>query len=206
MKKNKKEDFDKLLEFIDFFKFDFISFKLDLDNNICAVLAEVVLQSGMNYKTVVKPRIDRIKDVYDDINTIESILEYINFSNVGEILQWKGDIKKSRFLRLVKFLSFQGVDNCYDLKQWLLSTNNQNELLTLDGIGPKSLDYIMLLVGISSIPIDRHLLSFAQMSGVDSSEYEYISSLYKEVSKYHGIEYHVLDSTIWNFMNEVLVS
>ena len=206
MRTLKNDDVDRLLSYIDFFKFDFTSYELVSNDNICAVLAEVVLQSGMNYKTVVYPRVARIKLEFDFLSSIDSILNYVNLVNIEEILLWSGSTRKERFLELVTFLSSYGINSCNDLHSWLLCSKNQNELLKVKGIGPKSLDYLMLLVGISSIPIDRHLLSFAQMSGVQSSEYQYISSLYKKVSDYYDIEYHVLDSTIWNFMNRILVS
>ncbi|MCK5051935.1 MAG: hypothetical protein KAS53_09450 [Candidatus Cloacimonetes bacterium] len=200
------DDFNKLRDFINFFEFDLSSSsKISQTLNICAVLAEVVLQSGMNYNNVVRPRIVRILKNYPDLNTIDKMNNVLDFNKVQEILIWKGKIRIKRFLKLVFFLNEQRINSTDELKLWLSLTSNQNQLLELEGIGPKSLDYLKLLVGISTIPIDRHLSNFAEMSGVSTKKYDYLSNLYKQVCKYLKVEYHILDSAIWNFMNSLLV-
>ena len=102
------DDFNKLRDFINFFEFDLSSSsKISQTLNICAVLAEVVLQSGMNYNNVVRPRIVRILKNYPDLNTIDKMNNVLDFNKVQEILIWKGKIRIKRFLKLVFFLNEQ---------------------------------------------------------------------------------------------------
>jgi thermostable 8-oxoguanine DNA glycosylase len=158
----------------------------------------------MNYKTVVLPRVNRILDRYPNYTSIDYFISDLDENTIQEILMWKGVTRQRRFFKLATFLYDQDVYTSQELKSWISIDTNQEHLLQIEGIGPKSIDYLSLLVGNSAIPIDRHLCNFAVMSGVTNTTYSYLSELYKQVCDFLRIEYHKLDCIIWNFMNSLL--
>jgi hypothetical protein len=63
------------------------------------------------------------------------------------------------------------IDTEEELKSWLSGDNNLPRLRVLKGIGPKTVDYCKILVGISTSAIDRHLLNFLKMAGLTPINY-----------------------------------
>jgi hypothetical protein len=45
------------------------------------------------------------------------------------------------------------------------------KLLSIKGIGPKTVDYFKILVGVSTAAIDRHLLNFLKLAGLTPAGY-----------------------------------
>jgi endonuclease III len=200
------DDAEKVIEFIEFLNFDFNQESRYINNDhMGAIIAEVVLQAGLNYRNVVKPRVDHIIKNYPLHSTINSMLMLIELKDVTEILNWQGKEKIDRFINLLVFCEKHKIDNTIDFKNWIVFEENEQELLALKGIGPKTVDYLKLLLGIQSIPIDRHLFNFARLSGVKSKKYSDVSLLYKNVSKMLNVDCTILDSVIWNFMRVVSV-
>ena len=48
----------------------------------------------------------------------------------------------------------------------------RGELLGLLGVGRKTIDYMACLVGLDSLAVDRHVRTFANRSGIESTDYE----------------------------------
>ncbi len=197
---------DKLVSFISFLNLRFNSTERKSYNNLGATLADTILQSGLHYKTVVWPRVDYILKFYTEFRKTSEIQDLVNEITTSTYLNWKGIEKINRFNNLLRLLRDHYIQTENDLKEWLSYDSTEYLLLSQRGIGPKTLDYIKLLVGIQSIPIDRHLLRFANMGEIYISSYQEASSIYKNVSEELNIDYLTLDRTIWSFMSEVMLS
>jgi len=205
-KQTLNEQVEKIVNFIKFLNLDLKpKLRFICNNHIGATIADAVLQSGMNYRTVVKPRVIRILRNYSSYKTISDILNLIEEIGTSELLNWKGQEKIERFNKIIILLHNCRVETEEDLKIWINNEINQQMLLNIKGIGPKTVDYIKLLVGIPSIPIDRHLLKFANLCEVRINKYFEASLIYKRVSETLNVEYHVLDSAIWNFMSSLSI-
>jgi hypothetical protein len=70
-------------------------------NHLGAVLADCVLQAGLNYRTVVKARIERIIYLFPEATTLAGTTELVERGAVSDFLMWKHSEKIERFIRLV---------------------------------------------------------------------------------------------------------
>lgn len=139
-----------------------------------AVLADSVLQAGLNYATVVRPRVLAILRTYSSHDTVSSLLELIKEQRTGEFLSWRHHEKVTRFETLVVFLKEWGVEDVHDLRSNLALEEFCEAIQTLNGIGPKTVDYMACLVGIDSIAVDRHVRTFAKSVGVENDDYHFL--------------------------------
>jgi len=142
--------------------------------HVGAVLADSVLQAGLNYSTVVRPRVLSILHNYPEANTISSVLQVTSQKRTGLFLNWQHHEKVSRFEKLVAFLHEQGIEDVNDLRTQLGLEEFCDALLLVRGIGPKTVDYMACLVGIDSIAVDRHVRNFAKKVGVTESDYIFL--------------------------------
>lgn len=139
-----------------------------------AVLADSVLQAGLNYATVVRPRVLAILQAYPQLDTIAALLELIQEGGTRQFLNWRHHEKVTRFEALVAFLNEWGVDNVQDLQAHLTAEQFCDAIQTINGVGPKTVDYMACLVGIDSIAVDRHVRSFAKKVGVENDDYHFL--------------------------------
>ena len=59
-----------------------------------------------------------------------------------------------------------GIENERQLAVWIEKSGNTEYLLSIKGIGPKTVDYLKMLSGCQSIAIDRHLFQFLRLANV----------------------------------------
>ena len=95
----------------------------------------------------------------------------------------------------------EGVNSEEDFRQWGRVSENEEKLLALDGIGYKTVDYLKLLSGLETIPIDRHLFKFLKDSEIPITTYYDASYIFKSVAKELNIEERLLDKIIWDYMS-----
>jgi hypothetical protein len=166
-----------------------------------AVLADSVLQAGMNYRTVVAPRVERIKREYPEACVTSSFLALLGRLGAHEILQWRNSEKPQRLIDLTWLLACEEVENCADLRSWLAGKESVSKLLAVRGIGPKTADYLGLLVGRSGIAVDRHVLGFLRQEGVRVSRYAEAQDLLIECAARVRVDTAFLDHAIWLAMS-----
>jgi hypothetical protein len=166
-----------------------------------ATITDVILQAGLNYKNVVYPRVRVIIDKYSYYKTTSRFIILFKTIPLNDILNWKDNYKTERIKKLTYFLYNLSIETEEELSKWLKENDNVNHLLQLDGIGPKTVDYIKKMVGIPSISVDRHMFKFLELAGIKTSEYDYAKFLLKKTSQYLNMSYEYLDSNIWNFMS-----
>ncbi len=143
-------------------------------DHLGAVLADSVLQAGLNYATVVRPRVLAILRTYPTFDTISALLGVIQERRTGAFLNWRHHEKVSRFETLVAFLRDSGIENVQDLRVSLASEQFCDHIQTVNGVGPKTVDYMACLVGIDSIAVDRHVRTFAKKVGVENDDYHFL--------------------------------
>lgn len=166
-------------------------------NHVGAALADAVLQSGLNYRTVVKRRVDRIQLVYPDAAILPGVMAIVEQQRVSEFLEWRHPTKIKRFVDVVVLLSADGVECVGDLRRWLASSDARDRLLKLRGVGPKTYDYMCCLVGMDRIAIDRHVKTFASEAGVPISGYEELQVAVSYAADLLGLARRDFDAWIW---------
>jgi hypothetical protein len=161
------------------------------------VLADAVLQAGLNYETVVRMRVMRIESQFPETATLSGLIELIERGGASDLLLWKHPTKLTRFVCLAKFLAMRGIETTDELKRWLCVSGARTDLLRLNGIGPKTCDYLCCLVGIDGVAVDRHLKRFASEAGVSVRDYECLKSVVGYAADLLGMSRRDFDAWIW---------
>lgn len=193
---------EKLVKYVNTIP-DFIIYeKIDGNyNHIGATVADAILQANNNYTSNVKPRIKRILDTYPKAKTTSSLFFLLEKINTVEFLNWNGEDRAKRFLNVLSLLSLEKINTEIELKNWLSDDNNLPKLRAIKGIGPKTIDYFKILVGISTSAIDRHLLNFLKMAGLTPSNYYEAQIIINSAADILSVKHSYFDHSIWQFMS-----
>jgi len=193
----------KLVDFINSlegFKFD-----SEIDGNyqhMGATLVDGVLQAGLNYKTVVKPRVDFVLSTYPGYKTTSLFLDLCIEEGIKNVISWKDDRKPDLITTLLLLLKNEGIETCQEFSSWLNDSQNRNKLRSIKGIGPKTIDYFKILLGQESVAVDIHLINFIQIANIELSGYEEIKTLITNAANILGVKASVLDYSIWKYMSD----
>lgn len=166
-------------------------------DHLGAILADSVLQAGLNYRTVVRPRITRILISYPDAATTAGLLSLLDAGQTREFLGWDHAVKVHRFERLVRFIDRESILTSAELRTRLHDDSFGEGLQELNGVGPKTVDYMACLVGIETIAVDRHIRNFAQRVGVESTEYDYLKRVFCIAADLLAVSRREFDAWIW---------
>jgi hypothetical protein len=166
-------------------------------DHIGAVLADCILQAGLNYRTVVRPRVKRIQANYPSAARLSGVKAIVDGGEASDFLCWKHAEKLSRFSGLVALLGADSVEEVSDLREWLNQTRARERFLSLHGIGPKTYDYVCCLVGIDRIAVDRHVKSFASEAGVTIRGYDELQVVVSYAADLLGLRRREFDAWIW---------
>lgn len=169
--------------------------------HIGALFADVILQAGLNYNSVVKPRVKRILIDYPEAYTLTRFKDLVDSKGLCNVIDWNHHVKLERFDSLVAFCMLNNIDTCVQLKEFLLITSNQKALLDLKGIGPKTVDYLMKLLSFDTIAVDRHIYSFVEMAEIDASGYDVTKRVVEYAADFLQIPRVEIDYSIWKYMS-----
>lgn len=173
------------------------SFSRSSCQHLGAVLADSVLQSGLNYSTVVKPRISRILKEYEHANNTSELILIIKTGNTSEFLNWQHMTKITRFEELVISIHELGIENSMELRKRLDEESFCRSLQEISGIGPKTVDYMSCLLGIESVAVDRHIRNYAKRAGVVETDYNFLKRVFCFAADFLQIPRRNFDSWIW---------
>jgi hypothetical protein len=169
--------------------------------HIGAILADAALQAGLNYRTVVKIRIDRIVQDFPEAATLSGMFKAIASIGVADFLQWHHHTKMSRFVCLAELLRDQNIDGFHELRIWLQNPTCREKLRAIHGVGPKTVDYLCGLVGLDFIAVDRHIRAFASDAGVTAGDYEFLQIVISYAADLLGVSRRHFDASIWTYMS-----
>jgi endonuclease III len=162
-----------------------------------AVLTDTILQAGLDYDKVVLPKVLRVLENYPEAATTSGLLNVLESKGYQEVLQWNDDVKPDRLKRLATFLQDRDVETVTDLKTWLLRPESRRELLGINGVGPKTADYLPILAGLPSVAVDRHIRRFCAEAGIKKN----VSKAVKEAAAELRVDEGFLDYSIWFYMS-----
>jgi hypothetical protein len=137
-----------------------------------AVIVDAGLQAGLSYRTVVEPRVQRLLAHWPTATTTSNFRAKVRRFGLREVLQWRDRVKLERIVRLTDLLASEDVENTEDASEWLTLAQAERRLLRLHGIGPKTVAYLRLLVGLPEIAVDRHVRVFAGGVGLQAPDLE----------------------------------
>jgi len=171
-------------------------------HHLGAILADSVLQAGINHKKIVRPRIDRIQQLFPEAAILSGIFASIDRVGLSDFLLWHHPAKPARFMALVELLRHQDIENVSQLQRWLLTEGCRHKLIAINGIGPKTVDYLCALVGHDCVAVDRHIRTFAKAAGVDVADYSSIQAVVSYAADLLGVSRRALDAWIWMYQSE----
>jgi hypothetical protein len=169
--------------------------------HVGAILADAALQAGLNYRTVVKVRIDRIVLDFPEAATLSGTFKAIAFVGVAEFLQWHHHTKVSRFACLADLLRNESIDDFHELRTWLQYPSCREKLRAIHGVGPKTVDYLCGLVGLDFIAVDRHIRTFASDAGVKAVDYYFLQMVVSYAADLLGVSRRHFDASIWTYVS-----
>lgn len=171
-------------------------------HHMCALLADAALQAGVRYTTVVRPRVQKLLELYPNSSTVSATLHLLQRITAHELLGWSHRAKPQRFVDLVNTCAKHGVDSVADLGNWIETTTGTTRLLAIPGIGPKTVDYLGLLAGQARIPMDRHLLLLASLAGVPPTNYHYAQSVVVAACEDLGLDIRRTEHALWGLLHQ----
>src|SRR3989344_235636 len=177
----------------------------EIDGNydhIGATITDAILQAGIKYDSVVKPRVSGLRNKYSYEKTTSKFLRIIEEVGVDKLLNWKKDDAKLRcILSVAKFFKEEGIETEKELRQWLRIKNNVMKLKKLKGIKDKTVDYFKILVGIKTSAIDRHLFNFIHEAKIEVNKYFEAQMIINKAAQIMKINAAYLDHSIWKYMS-----
>jgi hypothetical protein len=171
-------------------------------NHIGATVADAVLQANLRYATHVKPRVNRILAVYPAARTTRAVLALLGTISATDFLHWRGQDRAERFCHILGLFASEGIDTEVHLRDWLSDSASPQKLRSIKGIGPKTVDYFRILVGVSTSAIDRHLRNFLWLAGLIPSGYADDQAVINGAADILGIDRAHFDHSIWQYMSK----
>lgn len=165
-----------------------------------AKLADAVLQSGVRYEVFVRPRVDRIAADCPTAQTTSGFLALLHSEGPVKVLNLKAGRKLRTIVELAQFLVDRGVENATALSRWLQVAGNPSSLITVYGVGPKTVSFLKLLVGLDAIAVDRQVLRFVQEAGVDLKTPDLVEAMLTKAGKQLGLSGAQVDQLVWRSM------
>jgi hypothetical protein len=164
--------------------------------HVGAVLAESALQAGLNYETVVVPRVKRFIKEYPSASTVSGLLDVLRINETSVVLGIKNARKCATFRALAELLRDEGVESGTDLRTWLEGTASRPKLLRVHGVAIKTAAYMRLLTGLASIAVDVHLRRAAAEAGVRRNDAD-LERLYTIAAERERIPLADVDGSLW---------
>ena len=175
-------------------------------DHIGATVADAILQANNKYSTHVKPRVNRILDQYPEARSTSAVLCLLKIIPATKFLAWNGEDRAERFKQVLELFAAEGVEVETDLRAWLAKEANSTKLRSIKGIGPKTIDYFKILVGVSTSAIDRHLLNFLGLAGLEPCGYLDAQTIINAAADILSIDRAYFDHSIWQFMSKRAVA
>jgi|tagenome__1003787_1003787.scaffolds.fasta_scaffold20975376_5 hypothetical protein len=169
--------------------------------HVGAIVADAALQAGLNYRTVVKVRIDRIVQDFPEAATLSGMFNVIASIGVAEFLRWHHNTKVSRFVCVAELLRDEGVNDFHQLRTWLQNPACRQKLRAIHGVGPKTVDYLCGLVGLDFVAVDRHIRSFASDAGITAADYDFLQTVVSYAADLLGVSRRHFDASIWTYVS-----
>ena len=166
-----------------------------------ATICDSILQAGLNYRTVVAPRVRAVLRRWPSANTTTSFWRMLRRFDIRSVIDWRNAEKPRRILELTEFCLERGLETETCLQSWLLDDANADSLRTVRGVGPKTVDYLKMLVGLPAVAVDRHLRTFVSWAGLSLSDYDAISAVVSQAADLLGVHRGSLDHAIWSYVS-----
>jgi len=167
-----------------------------------ATIVDSILQAGLNYRYVVYPRVLKLLTEFPEYKTTCDFIILMQVVSLEELVNWKNEKKIQRIRDLSWFFFNNAIENEEQLATWLSIDDHLNQLSQINGVGPKTIDYLKMLSGNQAIAVDRHLFGFLKLAGIATRSYQEASIIYNKAAELLGMDKYELDKKIWIYMSQ----
>jgi hypothetical protein len=167
-----------------------------------ATIVDAGLQAGLNYRTVVEPRVRRLMHEHPEAATTTGFRELVAFHGLRDLIGWSHPEKPRRIAEITWVFANDGVETEDMLRVWLGKPGNASVLLQLRGVGPKTVDYLRILVGMPALAVDRHVRSLVGAAGLTYSHYDEIRHVAEMAADHLGVSRDGFDRAIWFYLSQ----
>jgi thermostable 8-oxoguanine DNA glycosylase len=133
--------------------------------------------------------------------SVENFFSTINEYGIENVLQWNHAVKLQRMIDLLHFCRQNNLNTSVDVQHFLLTYSNQILFLSINGIGYKTLDYLLKLMNIETVAVDRHIYSFVEKAGIISKDYLFVKTVVEYAADLMGVSRRSIDYSIWSYMS-----
>lgn len=169
--------------------------------HIGALYTNIVLQAGLNYRTVVQPRVMYVLSNFPEGETVTGFLEVIEKRSIEVVMKWEHPEKVLRMQNILKFSMERSINTCNDLAKFLSDESNHESFLSIKGVGNKTLDYTMKLLNFDTVAVDRHIYSFIELAGLPVSNYRTTKKMVEFAADLLEVSRSAMDYRIWHYMS-----
>ena len=201
LKSERYRQAQKLALFIETMPLQTVEKRTDSYQHMGATITDAILQAGLNYRHVVWPRVAHLLSDFPDYTTTCDFLILMKIIPLPELLNWHNKRKLTLIEKVSNLFYNNNVETETDLASWLNKQHNEQYLLSMNGIGFKTIDYLKMLIGTPAIAIDRHLFSFLKLANIMIDTYQEASEIYYETAKLLSIGEYELDRKVWLYMS-----
>lgn len=193
----------RLKEYIETIKnFHFIESEVcPYKDHIGALFTDAILQAGVSYRSVVRPRVESILIRFPEADTVSAFSKVLNRYGVRNVLRWNNTAKIQRMEDLVSFCMFHSIETANDLTYFLISGSGEEQLKEINGIGNKTCDYMKRLLGFDTVAVDRHIREFLVDADIMINDYFEIKEVVEFAADIMAKSRRSLDYSIWSYMS-----
>lgn len=182
--------------------------EIDTYDHIGAAIADAVLQAQRDYYSVVEPRTERILKRWPEAKTVSAVFECLKSVSPSEFLDWSDNPSSSnylahrvrRFVEILTLLRQCGVESIADLAGWLTVEDHSARLSAIYGVGPKTTEYIKILVGLQTSAPDTRLREFLAQAEIPSAGDTIDREVISRTADFLSIPRSCFDHSIWQYV------
>lgn len=170
-------------------------------DHIGALFTDAILQAGVSYRSVVKPRVISVLKRFPDADTVSAFAKVLDCYGVREVLHWNNAAKIRRMEDLVSFCSSHSINTAFDLCHYMNDEMCVEQLKAINGIGNKTCDYLKRLLGFDTVAVDRHIREFLVDADILYDDYFDIKEVVEYAADFMETARRTLDYSIWSYMS-----
>ena len=105
-------------------------------------------------------------------------------------------------MRRLEFWKTFGIRDSYQLKIDLANSKlNSQKFKSIRGVGDKTYDYLLKLLGVESVAVDRHVYKFVSNAGIIYKNYKEAKQIVEYAADIMQVSRRTLDYSIWLYMS-----
>lgn len=170
-------------------------------DHIGALFTDAILQAGVNYRSVVRPRVESVLKRFPEAKTVSSFKEIVACLGARDVLQWNNLAKIHRVEDLISFCEDHLIETSTDLTVFLNSDSGERQLKGIKGVGDKTCDYLKRLLGFDTVAVDRHIRDFLHKANLILDDYFEIKEVVGFAADFMNKPRRALDYSIWTYMS-----